>query len=796
MNLDKCTVTGRVSRADGTPVANASVTFRLSHRDRDGDVTILPAPVAVETDADGNISVDLWPNARGLAGTIYTATIAVPAAASRTIYPPIKLVVPDAATASFADIQEGVQPVPVNDAIRQVALARLARDEAEGYRDETKALHDEVMPLAGAVAVVSENVDAIQDAAALLAGGYTASTIPSASLAVIKMLDTATFPVVYRNDPGVEGFYQWNATISSNFPRADKDEISLISPDLTAPGAYIRVQLPLPEYKALNRALNVRPFEAPPSVLDRFNAIMPPVPAFGSQVNLNSNSENLAGNQYSKNPTIVDGDTINWNGITLQRLTNTGGFAWGVRDVRVNDYPVVPGQRYIASVVVCAPFIETDTLSGIPGPWTRFMWMQGVASGTTFGSGAKLIGPTPRRVSILLEAATTSTFKVVANPRLSLSEQAASNSTFWWFINNHGLGIHAVCQDIYLGGMQLEKAPNQTEKYGVITVGTSIDVGGGGAGNGSMWTTGRGWPRWFEGLMDVPVYCASIGGQVSSQILARFDTDIAPLANSAKYILLCHNVNDFNGLDFDSATYRANWQAITEKALALGLNVVHMTPQRDSAYPYPYSQGAQDKENEIAYIKATYPFVIDRDDVLQDAINANLVNRVYDTDGIHQNVEGNRAFAFMLYHKYRHFFAHDNVPGPYQKTTNNNDRVQSFGKPVWLNRMQAVRVTSTAAGAILGTETGTAPYLIFEAALSGAVTYQLPCANYQRPGERTNTDVQVQKVLNLTGQNIYIQYYKRDVANIASTVGSAIGPIPNGQCWTVATDGVTAWREQ
>lgn len=166
MNLDKCTVTGRVSRADGTPVANASVTFRLSHRDRDGDVTILPAPVTVETDSDGNISVDLWPNARGLAGTIYTASIAVPGTASRTIYPPIKLVVPDEETASFADIQEGVQPVPVNDAIRQVALARLARAEAEGYRDETKALHDEVMPLAPAVETVSANITAVNMVAA------------------------------------------------------------------------------------------------------------------------------------------------------------------------------------------------------------------------------------------------------------------------------------------------------------------------------------------------------------------------------------------------------------------------------------------------------------------------------------------------------------------------------------------------------------------------------------------------------------------------------------------------------
>ncbi len=166
MSLDKCTVTGPVLRSDGTAVAHAIVTFRLSHRDRDGDVTILPAPVTVETDADGNISVDLWPNARGLAGTIYTATIAVPGAGSRTIYPPIRFVVPDAATASFADIQEGVAPPSVNDALQQVVLARQARDAAEDYRDETKDLRDEVMPLAPAVETVSANITAVNTAAA------------------------------------------------------------------------------------------------------------------------------------------------------------------------------------------------------------------------------------------------------------------------------------------------------------------------------------------------------------------------------------------------------------------------------------------------------------------------------------------------------------------------------------------------------------------------------------------------------------------------------------------------------
>lgn len=177
MSLDKCTVAGPVLRADGTPIANASVTFRLSHRDRDGDVTILAAPVTVATDEGGNLTVDLWPNARGLAGTIYTASIAVPGAASRTIYPPIRLVVPDEDTASFADIQEGVPPASVSDAIQQVALARQARDRAieasdaaEGYRDETEGLRDAAAGYAGTAEDKAGEATAAASAAASSAG--------------------------------------------------------------------------------------------------------------------------------------------------------------------------------------------------------------------------------------------------------------------------------------------------------------------------------------------------------------------------------------------------------------------------------------------------------------------------------------------------------------------------------------------------------------------------------------------------------------------------------------------------
>ncbi|MER9628387.1 hypothetical protein [Mesorhizobium sp. M0296] len=712
---------------------------------------------------------------------------------------PAIIAAPDAAAAAAASAGAAAGSAGAAAASAAAASGSAAAASGSATTATTKALLAQAWAegtLPGGAGTQSSKEWAAQ-AASLFAGGYTASTIPAAAIAAIKALNTATFPIAYRKDAGKEGFYEWDATVDSQRSKGDLiEEYDYISPNTAVNGAYKRVNFSTNEQKAINKALNERPFEAPPEVIDTFNAIVPRSPYYGRQVNWNSKSEDLTDVHYAKDTlTLVAGDTVKWQGITLQRITNTGGFGGTrIRDLRGSDYPLIPGKRYLASVVAWAPFIETDS-EGIEGPWNRFMWLQSVANGNTFGSGAKLLGPVPRRISILIEADTTTTFKVVADPRLSLSAQTGSSTSFGWYYPNFPLGGAAPApMDIYIGGMQIEEAPNQTEKTGIVTLGTSIDVGGGGAGIGAMWTSGRGWPRWLEGLLNVPIYCASVGGQSSATILARFDTDVAPLAASARDIVLCHNVNDFS-TGFNSATYRSNWQQINDKAVLAGFRVIHMTIQRRSVYDY--ANGAADLEAENAYIKATYPFVIERDKVLQDAFNANLLNRFYESDGIHQSHRANRAFAFMLFHEYRHFFPFDNAqPGPYQVTVNDNAKVQSFGSPSWLNRRWATRVDASGSiTSIRDTEKATAPILVFEGAAGSAKVFQLPCANYQRAAERVNTDVQTQTIINATSDNqdVSIQYYSRDVADALTSYGSVFLIRP-GESATLMTDGTATWR--
>ena len=608
----------------------------------------------------------------------------------------------------------------------------------------------------------------------------------------LKGLDTAFVTSAYLTEAGRAGYFKWDATIDNDRARADADELDFVSPNLAVDGAWVRSTITDNDKIAINRALNEKPYEFRANPVDIFNPLPTANPYHGRQININSTSENLADAHYAKENgiSIVSGDTIKWNGVTLERITGINGFTTRLRDIRAADFPLVPGKRYIASAIVCAPFTQLDNY-GINAPWNRFMWMWQPTNGTSFGAGAKLIGPVPRRVWTVVQADTTTTYRVVRDPSISLELSPSSTDGLMWYAHAYGLGGSLAGDDIYIGGFQLEEAPNQTEKVGIALIGTSIDTS---TSSLQHWTQDRSWPRYLEGLLSVPIFNGAIGGQTSTTLEARFDTDIAVWGVNAKYCILAANVNDFSS-GFNSALYRSNWLSMYNKAIAAGMIPIFITPPRRSSYNY--ANGPADMEAEIQYIKDTYPFVIDRDLVWQDPFNPNLLNQVYEDDGIHA-YDGIRELAFMIYSKYRQFFSFDNVPGAYQKTQFDNAKIQSFGSPVWAGRYWASRVTSSSNVAVRDNQAGTAPVMIFEAALAGATTYQLPCPNYHRPAERVNTDVQIQQVRNATtgGFNISIQYYARDVSDVLSTVGPGLGPIPPGETWTLACDGTTAWRVQ
>lgn len=135
--LDTCLITGKLRDPSGTLLTNARVTFTLTSREKDGDILILPRPVVAQTDEAGNISVEMWPNSLGNAGTAYIVQAATDGGYVQ--HPAWTAVVPDAETADITDISELVPPSSVNDALAAVVEAREEANRAEAFADQTAA---------------------------------------------------------------------------------------------------------------------------------------------------------------------------------------------------------------------------------------------------------------------------------------------------------------------------------------------------------------------------------------------------------------------------------------------------------------------------------------------------------------------------------------------------------------------------------------------------------------------------------------------------------------------------------
>ncbi len=70
MSLKTVTVTGTLRTPGGQPVAGAAVRADLTRQEID-DGIVVPTAVETITAADGTFALELWPNARGVAGSQY-----------------------------------------------------------------------------------------------------------------------------------------------------------------------------------------------------------------------------------------------------------------------------------------------------------------------------------------------------------------------------------------------------------------------------------------------------------------------------------------------------------------------------------------------------------------------------------------------------------------------------------------------------------------------------------------------------------------------------------------------------
>jgi concanavalin A-like lectin/glucanase superfamily protein len=89
MAVTTVNVSGRVPLPNDTNPANCIVRFTLSQHDTDAldGTTLLPHPMDVQADAGGEVSINLWPNDRGIRNTWYAVSAKVTESTGNKVYP-------------------------------------------------------------------------------------------------------------------------------------------------------------------------------------------------------------------------------------------------------------------------------------------------------------------------------------------------------------------------------------------------------------------------------------------------------------------------------------------------------------------------------------------------------------------------------------------------------------------------------------------------------------------------------------------------------------------------------------
>ncbi|WP_428516265.1 hypothetical protein [Roseovarius sp.] len=104
MATNTCTVSGQIVLPDDTDVTGGRLVFRLSSYDVDGGETVSEATVVTTIGGDGSVSVDLWPNHRGVKASYYTVSLVRETSAGDVAFDLGRIQVPDESSADISDL--------------------------------------------------------------------------------------------------------------------------------------------------------------------------------------------------------------------------------------------------------------------------------------------------------------------------------------------------------------------------------------------------------------------------------------------------------------------------------------------------------------------------------------------------------------------------------------------------------------------------------------------------------------------------------------------------------------------
>ena len=348
---------------------------------------------------------------------------------------------------------------------------------------------------------------------------------------------------------------------------------------------------------------------------------------FNSKYNITGQTENLASVFYTADYASKGTSSTNYKGIRLTNITATNFYATlRTKFTGLGLTPFTTGKKYLASFYVLN---QNDS--------EQFIWMRALGTTSSRGHASKLCDGSVRRLWVLCYADTDSTLRVVENPSVAHSSQTAS---MCWIGKGSNGGDTLL--NMYVGGFQIEEIASSSYVDGIALIGDSTMQG-----SASTYDNmgAREISNYLGGLLNVPVYNRAVGGDTTTQMLARWATDITPISINCKYCLIQGGINDLAS-SVDTTTIKANITAMYNNAIA-----DNMIPLLLTITPAAIIVGASKESERIvinSWMKSTFPNVFDISAIVADATTPSVLKSVMQSDGTHYNIYAKRAISNSL----------------------------------------------------------------------------------------------------------------------------------------------------
>jgi hypothetical protein len=150
--------------------------------------------------------------------------------------------------------------------------------------------------------------------------------------------------------------------------------------------------------------------------------------------------------------------------------------------------------------------------------------------------------------------------------------------------------------------------------------------------------------KWLAGSLNLPVFNRAVSGQTTGAMIARWSSDMTPLAVNVRWAVIQGGVNDVHRGQ-PLAAIQTNLQQMAALAQRDG-----MLPIVCTVTPTHYADAGERivRDQLNAWIRTNFPRVIDLDVALRDPANPQLLAAALTSDGTHYSDLGSRTAGLFM----------------------------------------------------------------------------------------------------------------------------------------------------